>query len=174
MWKATLAVILGYLTLFVWVAVTLFVIVAIDRFVIDGSFIVKEGMSDVTITYLAINLGLGFIGAVLGGVVAAAIAASPTNRPVHVLAGIVLIAGLVLAGLHLVTDEPADGQPAGEATAASEGTESDDMMAAMLAMGEVTAPTWYNFTLPFIGFAGVLLGGRLKSKRAAASAGEAP
>ncbi len=174
MWKAILAVILGYLTLFVWVTITLLVTLAIDLFVIDGSLIVKEGTSDVTIAYIAINLGLGFIGAILGGVVAAAIAASPTNRPVHVLAGIVLIAGLVLAGLHLVTDEPADGQPAGEATTASEGTGSDDMMAAMLAMGEVTAPTWYNFTLPFMGCVGVLLGGRLKGKRAAPIVGEAP
>ncbi len=109
MWKAILAVILGYLTMFVWVTVTLLATVAID-----------------------------------------------------------------LAGLHLVTDEPADGQPAAEATAASEGTESDDMMAAMKAMGETTSPAWYNFALPFIGSAGVLLGGRLKRKRAAASAGEAP
>ncbi len=174
MWKAILAVILGYVTLFVWVTVTLFVIVAIDLFVIDGSLIVKEGTSDFTIAYLAINLGLGFIGAVLGGVVAAAIAASPTNRPVHVLAGLCLVFGLVLAVWPFVADEPADGQPVAETTAASEGTESDDMMAAMKAMRGTTALTWYNFTLPFIGGFGVLLGGRLKGKRAAASAGEAP
>ncbi len=171
MWKAILAVILGYLTLFVWVTVTLLATVAIDLFVIDGSLVVKEGTSDVTIAYMAINLGSGFIGAILGGVVAAAIAASPTNRPVHVLAGLCLVFGLALAVWPLVADAPADGQPAAEATAASEGTESDDMMAAMKAMQGTTAPTWYNFTLPFMG---VLLGGRLKGKRAAPIAGEAP
>ncbi len=174
MWKAILAVILGYLTLWVWVSITLLVTLAIDLFVIDGSFVVKEGTSDVTIAYLAINLGLGFIGAMLGGLAAAAVAGSPTNRPVHVLAGLCLVFGLALAVWPLVADEPADGQPAAEASAASEGTESDDMLAAMLAMGEATAPTWYNFALPFIGSVGVLVGGRLKGKRAAASAGEAP
>lgn len=174
MWKAILAVILGYVTMFVWVVVTLLATMAIDRFVIDGSFVVKEGTSDVTIVYLAINLGLGFIGAILGGVVAAAIAASPTNRPVHVLAGLCLVFGLASAVWPLVAGEPAEGQPVAETTAANEGAESDDMMAGMKAMQGSTAPTWYNFTLPFIGGFGVLLGGRLKGKRAAASAGESP
>ena len=78
----------------------------------------------------------------------------------------------MLAGLHLVVDEPGGGQPVGEAAAAVEETEPPLEMGAFEAASEGVAPTWYHFTLPFVGCFGVLLGGRLKGKRAAPSAGE--
>ena len=174
MWRAILAVVLGYLTLFIWVTITLLVVLAIDLFVIDRSFVVDEGTSNVTIAYIGINLGLGFIGAVMGGVVAAAVAASPTNRPVHVLAGLCLVLGLAGAVWPLVAAEQADGEAAAETQAAGEGADSNDLTTAMRAMQEATAPTWYNFALPFVGSIGVLIGGRLKGKRAAPSDADAP
>ncbi len=58
------------------------------------SFAFKEGTKEVTTAWIAVDLPLAFIAAILGGLVTALVAPSPTRRPVKALAGLVLVLGL--------------------------------------------------------------------------------
>ncbi len=140
--RKILGVIIGY------VAMTAFVIITFILTLLvlgpDGAF--KPGEFGPSNLWIAISFVLGFVGAVLAGLVCALIAKS--SKPVMVLAGIALIMGLVLA-IPALTAEPV----------IEERTED---LPSLEAMQKGQQPGWVALLNPLIGAAGILLGGRLR------------
>ena len=101
--------------------------------------------------WIAISFVLGFLAAILGGFVCAAISRDAGGP--NLLAAAVLVLGLVSAGFTLwqIVDEPESLRPAGvEITEAARHAQQ---------------PAWVAFVNPFIGVAGILLGCRLRRRR---------
>ena len=69
------------------------------------SFAFKEGTKEVTKAWMAVDLPLAFVAAILGGLVTALVAPSPTRRLVKELAGMVLVVGLGMAVGEVMVDE---------------------------------------------------------------------
>ena len=149
MWRAIAGIIVGYVVIFVWVLVTM----AVALMVLGRSFAYEEGTLEVTVGWSLVAIALGLVGAILGGLVTALIAPSPRRTPVKVLAGILLILGLALAVLHVFVDDPMAEPPKPVAE-----------MTMFEAASESIAPAWYNFAIPLVGCAGVLIGGGLKRR----------
>ncbi len=93
---------------------------------------------------------MNFAAALLGGWTAGSVARDGRGAAVKVLAGIVLGLGLILAILHLGA-EPAV-PPA------------DLDLSTFQAASYAIQPTWFDFFVALLGGAGVLVGGRLKSR----------
>ncbi len=140
--RKILGVIIGYVAMSVFVVVTF--ILALLVLGPDGAF--KPGEFGPSNLWIAISFVLGFMGAVLAGLVCALIAKS--SKPVMVLAGIALIMGLVLA-IPALTTEPV----------IEERTED---LPSLEAMQKGQQPGWVALLNPLIGAAGILLGGRLR------------
>jgi len=143
MGRAILAVIGGYVLMFVAVLVSF----AVAYLVLgaDGSF--KEGTYDITVLWGGVSIVLGLAAAVAGGVVAAMIAKKGSNAP-KVLAGVVLVVGLVFSAIQLTSDRPDPGPRVGEVGF------NDAMMKA-------EQPTWFTFMTPVLSAVGVLVGAGL-------------
>lgn len=100
--------------------------------------------------WMALNLLSGLIAAVVGGLVARRIGGS--QLAVRILVGIVLVLGLVtavMAGSAKGDREPLD-KPVAE-------------MSFQEAGQHAVQPAWYNWIIPLVGAAGVLIGGRERS-----------
>lgn len=149
MGRAILAVIGGYLAMAILVMVTL----SLAWVAMGPELAYEEGTTRVTAAWLAVNIPLSLIAAVVGGWVASAIARR--WQPVYVLAGAILVVGLGMAVAHLFVDEPSGKAATEEVGRATE-------MSTFEAASEAVQPTWYNFVIPFVGVAGVWVGGRLK------------
>ena len=108
-----------------------------DRLLKPGSY-----QGSIVITILAPLLTI--IGGLFGGWMCAKIGRSTT--PVKVLAGIVLVLGLIMAYFTLQKPYPADPRPAG--------------MTVMQIMEVGREPTWFALANPVIGAVAVLAGGR--------------
>ncbi len=85
-----------------------------------------------TMTYLAANLFLGFLGAVLGGYLAAMVGREKPMLAVGALAGLLVVMSIVAA---LATDKQTQ---------------------------EADQPAWYPYVIAPIGIGGVLLGGLMR------------
>lgn len=167
--RGILAVIVGLIVMVVWVAVTL----RVADVTIGESYAFDESTNEVTLVWWLLALGLGLIGAVLGGFTAAAIGAGPKKTPVKVLAGLVLLLGLGRAAWMMYGPE-AKPEPSTEVLFNEPGGgTAEGWWAKVIAEGEAAMemgneqPMWCAFTLPVIGLVGVLLGGKLKRKGAA-------
>ncbi len=150
MLRAILSVIVGYVGLFIWVFATM----TGAWFALGSDFAFNEGTYESNTGWSVLSLVLGAIGAVIAGLVTASIARTAT--PVKVLAGIVLVLGLVEAVAYQMGDATAE-----EAEQAVPVDELTVWQAATTAQPQA----WYSYTLPFIGCAGVLLGGRVRRGR---------
>lgn len=97
--------------------------------------------------WMALNLLSGFIAAVVGGLVARRIGGSPTA--VRILLAMVLVLGVVSALMGGTATEagPAIDKPVAQ-------------MSFMEAGRHAVQPAWYNWIIPLVGAAGVLVGGR--------------
>lgn len=138
MFRAIIGVIVGYV--FMGAAVWGF-------HAASEAFILEDATAPPT-WWVAADLAAALVIAIMAGVIVPAIAPSPRNIPVKVLAGIVLVLGLVFAVMLLM---------AGEEMAEAAGGD------------EYLPPTWYNFSMPVLGCVGVLIGGGLKRKPGAAA-----
>ncbi len=134
-------VIVGYLSMaaFIFVSFTAAYLALGD----DGSF--KPGTYDPSTTWLVVSTILGVIGAITAGVVCHLLSARRI-KAAYVLAGIVLVLGVVLAIPALGKEDPGPRGP--EVTS-------------MQAMMQARTPVWVMFTNPVIGAVGVILGARL-------------
>ncbi|HSR67302.1 MAG TPA: hypothetical protein VLU25_05120 [Acidobacteriota bacterium] len=146
MLRTIIAVVVGYIVM----ALLVFVLLTIAWMVVGPSFAFQPGTSKVTLGWIAVNLPLSFIAALAGGCTAAFI--GRRSAPVKALACLVLALGLVFAVLHLAVDDPSGQEAVSEVSTAE--------MSAFEAASEAVQPAWYNFLIPFVGAAGVLLGGR--------------
>lgn len=142
MLRAIGAVVLGYIVMVVVVFATF--TGAYFAMGADGAF--KPGSYDVSGLWLVASFVLGIVAAVAGGFVAAAIARG--GKAPMVLAGIVLVLGLLSAIPVLMSDEP---------PAVREGTVGN-----IEAMQNARQPGWVALLNPFVGALGVVIGARLK------------
>jgi ABC-type branched-subunit amino acid transport system permease subunit len=96
MGRTILAVVLGYVTMFVLVMVSTFALAAIllgDSF--DPAGMAEGAMSDLSTSYLVANMVCSFAAAVAGGFVTAWVAASDPLRHGHYLSIVVLVLGAI-------------------------------------------------------------------------------
>jgi hypothetical protein len=149
MLRAILSVIVGYVALFVWVIATM----TGAWFVLGSDFAFDTGTHDASTGWSVVSLILGAIGAVIAGLVTVSIARTAT--PAKVLAGIVLVLGLVEAVAYQMGDATAD-----EEAQAVPGDELSVWQAATTTQPQA----WYSYTLPFVGCAGVLVGCRMRRR----------
>ena len=146
--RAVAAIILGYLGMAIWVMMS----VGIAWKILGEDFAVNQETMQANGKWIALNMPLGFVGAILGGWLAASIAKAKAAAAVRGLAILVLVFGLMLAVSESMRDP--DAAPP---VAANEEAE---------AMMQAQQPTWYTFLIPFIGFAGVMTGGNIRSRAA--------
>ena len=147
--RAVAAVILGYLGMAIWVMMS----VGIAWKLLGEDFAINPETMQATGKWIALNLPLGFVGALLGGWLAASIAKAKAASAVRGLAILVLVFGLMLAASETFRDP--DASPPEDANAQAE------------AMLRAKQPTWYTFLIPFVGFTGVMIGGSVRSRAAA-------
>ncbi|MBD3404494.1 hypothetical protein GF420_16510 [candidate division GN15 bacterium] len=149
--KNILGVIVGYIVMFVFVFITFglaFMILGTE-----GSF--KPGSYDVSGIWIVISIILGFIAAVLGGLVCTMI--SKNIKATMVLAAVVLVLGVAMAVPTLSDSGAADTQRAAD-------------VPMMEAMQKADQPSWLAFLNPILGAIGTMVGGRLR-KPASPTAG---
>lgn len=143
MLRSSLAAIVGYVT----IVLVVFAGIGVAWLILGGAgAFAGEGPSPST-PWMALNLLSGLIAAVVGGLVARRIGGSQVA--VRILLGIVLVLGLVSAvmeGGAAAAHEPA-AKPVAE-------------MSFMEAGRHAVQPAWYNWMIPLVGAAGVLIGGR--------------
>ena len=113
----------------------------------DGAF--APGGYDVSTTWIVVSFVLGFLAAVTAGYLAAVIGRGMTA--VKILAGIVLVLGIVSAVAVSVSPRP-------------EGARTADVPN-LEAMSKAQTPLWVALINPLIGIAGVLVGGGLRKDK---------
>jgi hypothetical protein len=139
MGRAILAVVLGYLTMFVIVFVCF--TGAYLGLGADGAF--EEGTYAPSIIWLAMSIVVGFVAACFGGNVCARVASRP--RPLYALAVLILLFGaLSAAGAMMEGGEP--------------GVRSGDV-GNFEAMTKAVMPAWIAILNSIIGAIGVFMGG---------------
>lgn len=143
MLRAILSVIIGYIVMAIIVAIAF----TIMQLALGTESVFKPASWEPSTLFVACALVISIIAAIVGGLVCAAIAR--TGTPVKALAGIVLVIGLISAALQMSL--PAPGPRPAE-------------VSPMDSASNARSPMWYNFTLPFIGAAGVIIGGALMRK----------
>ena len=143
MGKKILAVIVGYVVMFVFVFISFSLLYLILG--ADGAF--EEGSYRVTTTWLVVSFILGFVGAVIGGLVCSRIAKS--FKTGLVLAGVVFVLGVALA------------IPALGSYAEVENLNRDGSLSNVEAMQNAAQPDVALILNPLIGGIGVVLGAGL-------------
>lgn len=141
------SVIVGYLVIFVLVFALLsgaYVVLGADRSFVPGAW-------DVSRLWSILSLVLGFVAAIVGGMICAAIAKDP--RGPKWLAVLVLVLGLALAVPALNQPPPEEARPA--------------VVPLMDAVANGRQPSWVALLNPVIGVIGVLVGGRRRGGTAA-------
>ena len=143
MLRSILAVIIGYAVIFLLV----FAGIGIAWLVLggEGAF-AGEGPAPST-PWMALNLLSGLIASVVGGLVTRRIGGS--QLAVRILVGLVLVLGVVSA--LLTGGSAAAPEPIGKPVAEMSFTEAGR---------HAVQPAWYNWIIPLVGAAGVLVGGR--------------
>jgi len=121
----------------------------------DGAY--KEGLWEISTTWMIMAIVVGLIAAMIGGAVCAAIAAKG-SKAAMVLAGLILVYGLALACRRLA------------ATPEDMPTVREGDVTMFEAMKNSQEPTAMLFGNAVIGFVGVLIGARLVGRKSAAVA----
>ena len=140
--RKILGAIVGYIAMVIVVMITFTILFLILG--TEGAF--KPNEFNPSATWVAVTLVLSIVAAVIGGWVCALIARSA--KTAAILAGIVLVLGLILAILQLTAEtstEPRTGD-----------------LESLEAMQKGTQPVWVSLLNPFIGAAGIMLGARFR------------
>jgi len=143
MLRSILGGIAGYIVMFVFIFTTftaLFLALGVDATFAPGTY-------DVSMTWIAISTVLGTVAAIVGGYLAAVIGKGFTA--VKILAGIILVMGVLTIAMMLMTPPPAGARIAGE-------------VANLEAMTKAQTPIWTAILNPIIGIIGAVIGGRLR------------
>ncbi|MFH1279840.1 MAG: hypothetical protein ABIK65_15845 [Candidatus Eisenbacteria bacterium] len=141
--RSIAAVIAGYSVMALWVMLAL----SLSWMALGPGFAFRGGSVDVSIGWMAVALFTGFLGALLGGFVSARISKTPSGGAVRVLAGIVLVLGLMSAYFQVPPEE----RP---------GFEGDITQIGPTEAAEVARqPRWYPYAISLVGCFGVLTGG---------------
>jgi hypothetical protein len=151
MLKNILSAVAGYIA----IALTLFITFTAAYLIlgVEGSF--KPGSYEVSTIWIVLSIIISFLAAMLGGYVAYLIAKNV--QAVYILAGIVFVLGLIMAIGALAMDPVTP--------AVREGAVDN-----FEAMQKAVTPIFIQFLNPFIGTAGVLLGGRKRKSNPSVAA----
>jgi len=136
-----LGAVAGYLAMAIFIMATFyaaFPILGMDRLFAPGTY-------DASAVWIALSFVLGLAGAFLGGWVASSVGGK--SYAVHVLAGMVLLFGILSALAAPNQDEPRGGARGADATMTD-------------AMNYARQPLWITLVNPLLGVAGVLIAGR--------------
>lgn len=144
MGRNILGAILGYVVMFVFIFATF----SAAYLAMGADMAFTPGGYDVSMTWIGISAILGFIGAIVAGYVAKLIGKSA--GAVKILAGIVLVLGILMAIMIAVSPKPSEARSADTPN--------------MEAMSKAQTPLWVAAINPIIGFAGVLIGGSLRKE----------
>jgi hypothetical protein len=155
MWKILGGVVVGYLAMVVWVMLTFTGL----WMVLGQEAAFEAGTTRVTGLWLAGSLPLAFLGAILGGWVAARIGGVQWEQAVWGLVGLVLALGYLEAIMRLRADP--ETLPAGE-------------LGPFEAAAHALQPAWYAWTIPLVGALGVWLGGKAGRRDARPASETAP
>lgn len=141
--RIALAVVAGYAVMFAASIAGIVVLWALLG--AEGAFRAESTVASPIWSVANCVFGLG--ASVGGGFVAVRVAKQKTHLPEVVLALLVLALGLVMAVNQLGTEPPPlpEGKAVGDLTFVEAG-------------GVAVPPTWYNFSIPWIGAVGVMLG----------------
>jgi len=146
MTRTIVAVIVGYITMFVLVSV-----VFICAFLLMGTeWSFKPNSFDASNRWIAMSLVANVVIGIIGGLVCVLIA-KPGKAPL-ILALVVFVLGLLFA------------IPAVIAHDASTNLVRTGTVTQVEAMQKAREPLWVPFTFPVLGAVGVLIGGRLKKR----------
>ena len=142
--RSIIAVIVSYIVMFVLVFLAFTCVYLMLG--ADGAF--KPGTYDASNRWLAIAFAVNFVIAIIGGLICAAIAKG--GRAHIALAVVVFVLGVLLAIPSIMKAKP---------DMVRIGSVSN-----MQAMQRAKQPIWVPLLFPFIGAAGVLIGGKLKRR----------
>ncbi len=148
MWRTVGGVIVGYIVMgaFVFVSFTAaYVGMGPERAFQPGSY-------NVSVLWAVTSFSLGLVAALLGGFVCVRIARRSLGP--RILAGLVVLLGLLMAIPVLTADASSDPGPRGADVGSVE------------AMTKAKQPVWFALANPVIGAVGVLVGGRLRRNAA--------
>ena len=148
--RVILAVIVGYVALFLFIFVTFSV--AYLTMGADAAF--RPGTYEPSNLWLVISFVLGFIAAIIGGCVAATIARG--GKAPLVLAGLAFVLAIAFAIPVLMAN--------------TEPSVRDSSVPNMDAMWRAAQPAWVVLLQPFLTVGGILLGARLQRRRSAGAA----
>ena len=141
--RMIVGVIVGYVAIFVLVSV----VFTVGFVVLGAGHAFKPGSFEASNLWIATGLVMNLIVAIIGGVIAVAIAGR--GKAAKVLAIVVFVLGLLLSIPTLMV--PRTGT-----------VRTTDDVPMFEAMSKAEEPRWVPFTLPIVGVIGVLIGGRLK------------
>jgi hypothetical protein len=142
--RAIVAVIVSYILMFVFTFLAFTCMYLMLG--VDGAF--KPGTYDASTRWLAISFGVYLVIAIIGGLICALIAKG--GRAPVALAIVVLVLGLLLAIPAIMKAKP---------DMVRSGSVSN-----IEAMQKARQPIWTPLLFPFIGAAGVIIGGKLKRR----------
>jgi uncharacterized membrane protein len=148
--RSILAVIAGYVAIFLFI----FVLFTALYLLLGANASFKPGSYQPSILWLALSTPLAFVAAVIGGYLCAKLARG--GRAALALAALVFVLGVIFAVPMLMA-------PDTNAVRTSDVSNIE-------AMQKAKEPASVALTNPLLGAAGVLVGGRLRRKRAAATA----
>lgn len=141
--RKILGVIVGYIAMVIFIMVSfslVYLAMGADNAYMPNSYKVS------TLWVAVSGIGLGIIGALIGGYICKLI--SQSAGAVKVFAGIIFVLGLVVAVLQMNSEKP------------NEVRTSD--VSNFEAMRKGQAPLWFTFLNPVIGAIGILIGGGLR------------
>jgi hypothetical protein len=144
MGRSILAVVLGYIVMFVAIALSFTAL----QFGLGTETVFKPNSYDASGLFLACAVVISFVVAILGGFVCRLI--QPKGRAPVALAILVLVLGIAMALAS--SSAPAAGPRPGD-------------ISPIEAAKQARQPAWYSWTIPFIGAGGILLGASLRRRR---------
>ncbi|MFG0304900.1 MAG: hypothetical protein ACF8Q5_01660 [Phycisphaerales bacterium JB040] len=150
MLRAILGVILGYVAMFVIVAVGL----TIAFLVLGNDRAFQPGTYDITPLWGGVMMGVGVVAAIVGGVACALIARRGSKAPIG-LAVFVLIMGVLSAVMAMGAEDP--------------GPRAEDVQT-FEAASRAQQPMWTLIANPVVGVVGVLIGARFTGRASAGTA----
>jgi hypothetical protein len=146
MLRSIVSIIVGYVVMCIWV------MLAFSLALLAPEFAYREGRCEASLAFAVYGLLMTCVGAAVGGYVAVAVLRRATRWPLHVLAGLVLVLGLVHGVANEFRDPP---HVSAEEVARMKPWERGS---------RAVEPTWFAFLVPVLGCASVLVGGTLRTR----------
>jgi peptidoglycan/LPS O-acetylase OafA/YrhL len=144
--RGIVGVIVGYVVM----ALVVFLTFTLAYLAMGANHAFKPGVFDPSLRWIVISFFLAFIAALVGGYVCAAIA--KTKRAAQVLAGIIVVLGILIAIPALRSNDTRPNVRMGD-------------VPNMEAMQKARTPGWVALMNPLIGAVGVMVGAGLRQVR---------